>query len=94
MYLMITVFAAIISTVIWYFNDNARKYNIGMLTLMYWGAALMWIVDGIFCVAKGEAFFKLSFHDAELGVIIVICGLATWLVSVCGKKCLVRINNR
>lgn len=85
MCLLITAFAAIISTTIWYFGNKARKYNLGMLTLMYWGAALMWTVDGIFCVAEGEGFFDMSLNDAMLGILIVLCGLLVWILSILVK---------
>ena len=47
---------------------------------MYWGAALMWTVDGFFRVAEGEPFLDLSVNDALLGLLIVICGLVAWLL--------------
>lgn len=80
MCLIITVFAAIITTAVWYISDNARTYNTGMLTLMYWGASLMWTVDGIFRVAEGETFFEVSTDDALLGVVIIMsdCLYGLW----------------
>ena len=47
---------------------------------MYWGASLMWTIDGFFSVAEGEPFLNLSADDALLGLLIVICGLAAWLL--------------
>lgn len=85
MCLIITVFAAIITTAIWYLNDNSRKYGIGMLTLMYWGASLMWLVDIIFSVAEGGSFFNVSADDALLGVVIVMCGLIVWTIALLWK---------
>ena len=82
MCLIITVFAAIITTAVWYISDNARTYNTGMLTLMYWGASLMWTVDGIFRVAEGETFFEVSTDDALLGVVIIMCGLLVWIMAL------------
>lgn len=79
MCLMITLLAAVVSTIIWYFNAPEKKFHLGALSLMYWGAALMWTVDGFFCVAEGEPFLDLSVSDALLGLLIVICGLVAWI---------------
>lgn len=80
MCLILTVFAAITATVIWYFKLNDRKYKMGTLALMYWGASIMWFVDGIFAAAEGEGFFDLSVDDALLGLVIIAIGLIAWLV--------------
>ena len=82
MCLIITAFAAVITTVIWYFKASDRKYKLGMLSLMYWGASLMWLVDGFFSVAGGEAFFDLSADDALLGLVVVLGGLIFWVVTL------------
>ena len=43
MTLLIAVFAAVITTIIWYTNDKRSQLKLGTLVLMYWGASLMWI---------------------------------------------------
>lgn len=35
--LLIAVFAAVITTIIWYINDRRSQLRLGTLTLMYWG---------------------------------------------------------
>ncbi|RNC62867.1 MAG: hypothetical protein AWM53_01890 [Candidatus Dichloromethanomonas elyunquensis] len=80
MCLMITLLAAVITTIVWYVNAPENKLKLGTLSLMYWGAALMWTIDGFFCVAEGEPFLDLSVSDALLGLLIVICGLIAWLL--------------
>ena len=58
MILLITVFAAVISTVIWYKKDNRKEYALSALLYMFWGASLMWLIDAIVSFAKeGAAFF-------------------------------------
>lgn len=97
MCLVITAFAAVITTAIWYFRHHERELRLGMLSLMYWGASLMWVVDGFFSVAEGEPFLDLSANDAMLGAVVVLCGLALWLVIVlCGdpKKVFRQMINR
>lgn len=82
MCLVITAFAAVITTLIWYFRMPQREYLLGRLVLMYWGAVLMWCVDGFFSVAEGEGFLNLSMNDALLGIVVVLCGMAAWTVMV------------
>ena len=85
MTLLITVFAAIICTIIWYTNENRSKMNLGVLSLMYWGASLMWLVDAIFEFAEDhEAYFNPEmadvFNDAFLGISVVALGLIAWTI--------------
>lgn len=83
MCLLITAFAAVVTTILWYFKPAAKdSAKLGMLTLMYWGATLMWTVDGFFRVAEGEGFFDLTLNDAILGIVIVLCGLIAWIVAL------------
>lgn len=85
MCLVITAFAAVITTMVWYFKMPQGEYLLGRLALMYWGAALMWCVDGFFSVAEGESFLELSMNDALLGVVIILCGVVAWIVMVLFK---------
>lgn len=81
MCLLITAFAAVITTIIWFFQpDFSKTAKLGTLALMYWGAALMWTVDGFFCVADGEGFLDLSLNDALLGMVIILCSLIVWII--------------
>ena len=85
MCLMLTVFAALISTVAWYLTVGRIDLHLGALSLMYWGAALMWVVDGVAAVLEGEFFLDLSAHDALLGLLVVLCGLVAWVVILLVK---------
>ena len=87
MTLLITVFAAIICTYIWYKNEEARKLKIGTLCFMYWGASLMWFVDAIFAYAEegAESFAPAPvdmLNDFYLGLSVAALGLIIWLVIV------------
>lgn len=77
MCLLITLLAAVIATVAWYRLGLHGRPRAGRLCLLYWGAALMWLVDGCFRLAEGEAFLELSMHDALLGMTVVVLGLAS-----------------
>lgn len=85
MTLLITVIAAVISTLVWYFCEKRDSYRLGTLTLMYWGASLMWLADFIFEYAELKAdYFNQSFesilNDLLLGLTVVTIGLIIWLV--------------
>ncbi len=85
MTLLITVFAAIIATVVWYKNAPDSGMQLGTLCLMYWGASIMWLVDAIVGYSRdGAAFFAPSgadmLNDLYLGLSVVALGLVIWLV--------------
>ena len=78
MCLLITAFSAVVTTLVWYFSSPKSTIRLGTLALMYWGATLMWTVDGVFRVAEGGSFLDVSADDALLGLVIVLCGLIAW----------------
>ena len=84
MTLLTTVFAAIISTVIWYKNAPKDGMKVSVLCWMYWGAALMWLVDAFFGYAELQAeYFTPTpieiLNDLYLGLSVVALGLIIWL---------------
>lgn len=86
MTLLITVFAAIIATVLWY-NRKNDDMKLGILCFMYWGASIMWLVDAIFEYAElKDAYFTPApadmLNDAFLGLSVVALGLVIWLVRL------------
>ena len=78
MCLLITLFAAVIATIVWYVQIPNYRYKICKLGFIYWGASLMWLVDAFFCIAEGEPFLDMSLNDALLGLTVVLCGLLAW----------------
>ena len=86
MTLIITALAALVVAVIYLRKPAvARANKLGVLVLIYVGAALMWCVDGFACLAEGEPFVELSgtaamVDDALLGGCVVLLGLVAWLV--------------
>lgn len=90
MTLLTTVFAAIISTIVWYMNAPKSKMKLGVLCWLYWGAALMWFVDAIFEYAElGAEYFTPAptdmLNDFFLGLSVVALGLMIWLIVVLVK---------
>lgn len=85
MTLLITVFAAVISTVIWYKNAPKDELKVSTLCYMYWGASLMWLIDAVFEYAElHEEFFTPALedmiNDTYLGLSVVALGLVAWVV--------------
>ena len=83
MTLLITVFAAIIATVLWY-NRKDDSMRLGILCFLFWGASIMWFVDAIFEYAalKAEYFTPAAedmLNDLFLGLSVVALGLVIWL---------------
>ena len=85
MTLLVTLFAAIVSTILWYKKAPNDDMKISSLCWMYWGASLMWLVDAIFEYAelKAEYFSPAPadmLNDLFLGLSAVALGLVIWLV--------------
>ncbi|MBR2133250.1 MAG: hypothetical protein IJ851_00905 [Eubacterium sp.] len=85
MTLLLTVIAAIVATIVWYSNDNRDTYKLGTLSLIYWGASLMWLMDFVFEYAELKAeYFNQEFADilngSLLGVAVIAIGLIAWLI--------------
>lgn len=90
MTLLTTVFAAIISTIVWYRTAPKNEMKIGILCWMYWGASLMWFVDAIFEYAElGAEYFAPApvdmLNDFFLGLSVVALGLIIWLIILLVK---------
>ena len=89
MTLLITVFAAAITTILWYNGKTERK--LGTLALMYWGASLMWLVDAVveYLEVGAEEFFAPAtadlINDTYLGLCVVALGIVIWLVVLLVK---------
>ena len=85
MTLLLTVFAAIIATIVWYKNAPKDDFKVGTLALIYWGASLMWLGDAIFEYAElHEEYFTPAaadmLNDAFLGLSVVALGMILWLI--------------
>jgi hypothetical protein len=90
MTLLLTVFAAVITTVIWYSNENARQLKIGILCYMFWGASIMWLVDAIFEYAELRAEYftpkaQDMLNDLFLGLSVIALALVVWVIILLVK---------
>lgn len=87
MTLLLTVIAAIVSTVVWYTHAKEDKLNTRMLCFLFWGASLMWLVDAVFEYAElGAEYFTPAIgdmvNDAFLGLSVIALALVIWLVAL------------
>lgn len=85
MTLLITLVAAVISTLVWYTNENARELKCGILCYMFWGASLMWMVDAIAeYIELGAEYFVPAtadmINDAFLGLSVITLALIIWVI--------------
>ena len=85
MTLLVSVFAAVICTVLWYKNAPKNELKLGILCWMFWGASLMWLVDAIFEYAEVKAAYFTPepaemLNDLFLGLSVVALALVIWLV--------------
>jgi len=90
MTLLVTVFAAVFATLIWYSNERARHLKSGILCWLYWGASLMWLADAIFEYSElGAGYFAPEasdmLNDLFLGFSAVALGLVIWIVYLLVK---------
>ena len=90
MTLLVTVFAAIACTLIWYRNAPDSSMHFGTLCLMYWGASIMWFVDAVVEYSElGADFFMQDaadmLNDLYLGLSVIALGLIIWLVILIVK---------
>lgn len=84
MTLLLTVFAAAITTAVWY-QKNDKALNLGLLCWMFWGASIMWLVDAVFEYAelKAEYFtpaLEDMINDSFLGLSVIALALVIWVV--------------
>ncbi len=98
MTLLISLLAAIVTTVIWY-NRKDDTMQTGFLALMFWGASLMWTVDAVFeYIELRDAYFMPEaadmLNDTFLGLSVVVLGLIVWLVRLLIKDPKGRVFHR
>lgn len=87
MCLLTAVFAAVITTAIWYKNSPDSKMNLGILCWMYWGASIMWLVDAVVeYIDVGAEYFSPApsdmLNDLFLGLSVVALALVIWIVTL------------
>ena len=89
MTLLLTVFAAIITTVKWYNRENDNM-KLHVLMYMFWGASLMWFVDAIAeYIELGAEYFNPALedmiNDSFLALSVIAFALIIWVVYLLVK---------
>ncbi|MDN4186374.1 MAG: hypothetical protein QY871_04785 [Dehalococcoides mccartyi] len=79
MWLIMTLAAAVITTAVWYIKSLNDKYKLGFLSLMFWGASIMWLVDHVIAyLQEGGEFLEINQDATLLGISVIIFGLLVW----------------
>ncbi len=97
MWLLLTACAALVTTALWRKDAPGDKYKLGFLSLVYWGATLMWLVDHVMAyVQEGGPFFDFSAQAIWIGLSVIALGLVAWLVrlSAAYHRQIVRVITR
>lgn len=90
MTLLVTVIAAVISTIVWYAVEKRDTYKLGTLSFIYWGASLMWFIDFVaeYSELHADYFIQNSadmLNDFVLGITVTVIGLIAWLLILLVK---------
>ena len=85
MTLLISIFAAVFSTVKWYQKAPNDTLKLSFLCFMFWGASLMWFIDAIAeYIDLGAAYFHpepaVMLNDAFLGLCVIALALVIWTI--------------
>jgi peptidoglycan biosynthesis protein MviN/MurJ (putative lipid II flippase) len=79
MWLIMTALAAVIATAIWYVKAPDDKYKLGLLSLFFWGATIMWLVDHVIAyLTEGGEFFEINLDATLLGLAVIVLALFVW----------------
>ncbi len=83
MWLILTALAAVVATIIWYTQAPTDKYKTGLLSMIFWGATIMWLVDHIIAyLTEGGEFFEISMDATMLGISVILLGLLVWIITL------------
>ena len=81
MWLIMTALAAVIATAIWYIRGPEDKYKLGLLSWIFWGATLMWLVDHVMAyLAEGGEFLETGLDATMLGLSVIVFALFVWVM--------------
>jgi len=83
MCLILTAVAAVVCTAVWYASQTMRDMKVSVLCWLFWGAAIMWLVDLVFEYAEeGAKVFEPSLadvlNDSLLGLAVITLALVIW----------------
>lgn len=87
MWLIISWWAAILATVAYIYSKNPKTYRLDWLCLMFWGLAVMVLVDHVlgFIIESGE-FIEISVEGTLIGIMMLTPILVVWEISALISK--------
>ena len=90
MTLLVTVFAAVVSTALWYKNAPKDEMKLSVLCWLFWGASIMWLIDAVFEYKElGADYFTPApgdmLNDLFLGLSVIALALVVWVIVLIVK---------
>lgn len=83
MWFIMTALAAVVTTIIWHIKSPEDKYKLGFLSLIFWGATVMWFVDHLMAyLAEREELFEINLDATMLGLVVIIVALIVWEIAL------------
>jgi len=83
MWLLMLLFSATISTVLWYSKAEDDKYMLKFLSLIFWGASIMVFIDHLVSyITEGGEFIEVTVESATLGFVSIITALIVWEIAL------------
>lgn len=80
MHLLVLAYAAALSTAAWYSRADRDSLRLKELSLILWGATLMFFIDKIYALAtEGGPFLELGAERAALGFSLLLVAILLWL---------------
>jgi Na+-driven multidrug efflux pump len=81
MWLLILGYAAVITTALWYvFKSKGVDYCLNYLSVILWGATVMFFIDSLYNYLNGEGFIEVSIDAIVLGFSLLLIALVIWLI--------------
>ncbi len=95
MWLITTLVAALMATLMWYLLK--KRYKLGLLSLMLWGATIMILVDHLSSYEGGQFLETetdgLVQNGTFLGILMLIPVFIIWLIALLIPKFKNRFKN-
>ena len=81
MYFLVALGLTAVAAVLWFFFRDRKALHLDVLTIIYGASALMWFIDCIARVIKGESFLSFDYPtDGWISLATFGAGLFLWLI--------------
>lgn len=95
MWPLVLLAVALASAALWYRgyrSGKPDKYKLGSLTLIFAGAALMFLLDSAFTYIEEGTFVEYSLDALKLSALLVAAGVGMWSLLVVAGRLLARAS--